>query len=35
VRERGRREGRRKIESKNGGPSTLLKYVATVYFLIP
>jgi hypothetical protein len=34
VWERGRGEGRRKIQRKNGGPSTLLKYVATVYFLI-
>jgi hypothetical protein len=35
VRERGRGEGRRKIQRKKGGPSTLLKYVATIYFLLP
>jgi hypothetical protein len=28
-------EGRRKILRKNGGSSTVLKYVATAYFLIP
>jgi hypothetical protein len=35
CRERGGGEGRRKIRRKNGGPFTLLKYVATAYFLIP
>jgi hypothetical protein len=28
-------KGKRKIRRKNGGPFTLLKYVATAYFLIP
>jgi hypothetical protein len=37
VQERGRGEGRRKIQRKNEGPSTgtLLKYVSTAYFLLP
>jgi hypothetical protein len=29
------REGRKKIRRKNRGPSTLLKYVPTAYFLLP
>jgi hypothetical protein len=37
VQARGGWKGRRKMryEEKNGGPSTLLKYVLTAYFLLP
>jgi hypothetical protein len=31
----GERKVEGRYEGKNGGPSILLKYVATVYFLLP